>query len=101
MALNYLDKVAQEVERQLSADDRPDARATELYRLYALLVLVRGRHTSLQNVHDAWSTWMTAEDPNHRSLVPFIQLRPDQQEQDRPYLDAIHRTADRVSQHLV
>ena len=99
--MNYLDRVAQEVERQLSDDDRPDERAIELYRLYALLVLVRGQHTSLENVHDAWSAWTTAEAPDHRSLVPFAELQPEQQELDRPYLEAIQRAAERVRQHLI
>jgi hypothetical protein len=91
--MNYLDQVALRVERELQDDLRPDARAEELYRVYALLVLVRGAECSLSDVHDAWSTWMAAERPEHPALVPFPALSSEAQEKDRPYLSAIHRVA--------
>jgi hypothetical protein len=89
--MNYLDAVATQIEAELHPSLRPDEQATELYRLYALLALTRGNETSLQNVHDAWSVWMASRQPDHAALVPFSELRVDQQEQDRPYADAILR----------
>jgi hypothetical protein len=91
--VNYLDSVAARVESELAPTLRPDEGATDLYRFYALLVLVRGERTSLQNVHDAWSAWMAAQKPDHPALIPFAELRMEQQEQDRPYLEAILRVA--------
>lgn len=93
MALNYIDYLAALVEAELDPERQPDAHAQQLYRLYALLVLTTGEESTLQNVHDAWSTWMTGQQPDHPALVPFEELRADQQEQDRPYLDAILRAA--------
>ncbi len=48
---------------------------------------------TLRNVHDAWSTWMTAAEPNHDALVPFELLSQTAQKKDAPYLAAIVRVA--------
>lgn len=96
--MNYVDRIAAEIEHQLAPADRPSHRAGDLYRLYALLVLTTGKQTSLENVHDAWSTWMADQDPRHQSLIPFCDLRPEQQEQDRPYLEAVLCVAEQISQ---
>jgi len=97
--MNYLDQLAEEIEYQLLPKHRPPDHAIELYRLYALLALVRGRQTTLENVHDAWSTWMCPQEPDHPSLVPFADLEADQQEQDRPYLEAILRACASLETH--
>lgn len=97
MAVTYIDELADLIRRELPKDARPDDGAADLYRLYALLVLVRGEQTTLRNVHDAWSTWMTAREPSHESLRPFTQLNTQTREEDRPYLDAILRVAARSS----
>ena len=68
---------------------------TDLLRMYALLVLTTGTETTLENVHDAWSTWRDATRPDHPSLVPFAELAPDVQELDRKYADAIREVAER------
>lgn len=70
-----------------SQTDVPD----ELARLYALLALVKGGETTLEDVHDAWSLWANIERPEHASLVPFDDLDPDLQQLNEPYRDAITR----------
>jgi hypothetical protein len=60
-----------------------------LVSLYALLLLTRGRDTTLANVHDAWALWRLTTRPGHPSLVPFDELALEVQELDRPYLHAI------------
>lgn len=67
-----------------------DHRLTELY---ALLALAKGTDTTLEDVHDAWCLWRSATRPDHSALVPFDQLRPEVQELDREYAEAIHRAA--------
>lgn len=89
--MNYLDSVADRIRRELPPALRPEARGDELYRLYALLALVMGQNCTLENVHDAWSTWMAAEDPDHDALIPFGQLSQEAQLKDTPYLMAIHQ----------
>lgn len=74
------------------AEKLPDCEP-ELLRLYALLALVRGAHTSTEDVHDAWALWRTGTDPGHRSIIPFGELTPDVRELDQPYVDAIRNVA--------
>lgn len=93
--MTYIDELADSIRSELPANARPAKHADELYRLYALLVRVSGQHTTLQNVHDAWSTWMSAHQPTHRSLRPFEHLDLSTQEEDRPYLEAILTVARR------
>ena len=95
MAMTYIDQIGDSIRAELPPEARPDEHAIELYRLYALLVLVRGKETTLRNVHDAWSTWMTAYDPAHASLRPFHQLDLDTRDEDHPYLAAIQAVARR------
>lgn len=93
MAVTYIDQIAKQIRSALPPKARPAEHADELYRLYALLVLTTGKETTLENVHDAWSTWMSAHDPDHKALRPFRQLDPGTRSEDRPYLNAIRTVA--------
>lgn len=93
MALNYIAVLARKIEAEIAEDARPAAHADELYRLYALLRLVKGADVTLNDVHDAWAVWMSGIDPMHPSLVPFDQLDSDTREEDRTYADAIRTVA--------
>lgn len=100
--MNYIEDIAREIERQIEPGMRPSNDAQALYRLYSLLVLATGTQTTLENVHDAWSVWMTTVDARHPALVPFNKLSAEKQEEDRPYRDAIRRVAEsRLKQILV
>ena len=66
-----------------------------LAQLYALLALVKGTDTTLEDVHDAWAVWTAATRGDHRSLIPFAELSHEVQELDREYMDGIHRAAQR------
>ena len=94
--MTYVDDLAAAVRAELAAEDRPSSRGDELFRLYALLALVSGTETTLEDVHDAWSVWMSASDPEHPSLVPFGSLPASTQAQDRPFQEAIVRVARRL-----
>jgi len=69
-----------------------------LLRFYALLVLTKGSRTTLEDVHHAWALWTVATNPDHPSIVPFDQLTAEVQEEDQPFLEAIHRAASRIRQ---
>lgn len=79
------------------AEELPSRLDDGLLALYALLVLTKGQDTTLKDVHNAWSLWRTRSIPNHPSLIPFEKLPEQVQELDRPYMEAIHRTADRLT----
>lgn len=68
----------------------------QLTALYALLAVTKGAETTMRDVHDAWAIWRQYTNPTHRSLIPYDQLSFDVQELDRPYLEAIHRAAEKL-----
>lgn len=61
----------------------------DLLDLYTLLVLVKGKDCTLEDVHEAWSVWTNKSRPQHNSLIPFAYLSEDIKEYDRPYATAI------------
>lgn len=95
--MSYVDRIARLVEEHLHPSDRPGEHGEDLYRLYALLVLCRGASTSLEDVHDAWSVWMSGWKPTHPSLVPFEQLSPEKQAADEPFRQAILQASARLA----
>jgi hypothetical protein len=85
--VNYIDYITGML-AALLGDCPPD-----LLRFYALLVLIQGHCTSLEDVHDAWACWRVATKPEHPSLVPFGALTPEVQELDRKYMEAIREVS--------
>ena len=90
---NYIDKIAlairQRMPHEVAADD--DA-ADDLFRLYGLLALVKGIHTTAEDVHNAWVVWMVQRGEDHQALRPFAELGAEIQDRDRPFVAAIHDT---------
>ena len=89
--MNYIDALAQAIYDAVPHDGPIEADEWPLYRLYAVLGLVKGQDVALEDVHDAWAAWRSETNPWHRSLVPFADLAPDVQALDQPYVDAIKR----------
>jgi hypothetical protein len=65
----------------------------ELLELYALLVFVKGKNCTLEDVHDAWAIWRNQTNPKHKSLIPFDELTEEVQELDRKYMLGIRQVA--------
>lgn len=96
--MNYLDRIALDIfnhGRSPHLQEQPTADELPLYRIYAVLCLAKGRGTTLKDVHDAWAAWRATARPDHHSLIPFAELRPEVQDLDMPYRDAIHAAARR------
>jgi hypothetical protein len=95
----YVDALAARIREatptDLIPDDASPADIDQLFRIYALLALVRGCEVTPANVHDAWSTWMLGRgEGDHESIVPFLALDDEAQEQDDPFVRAIRGALD-------
>jgi hypothetical protein len=86
---DFITDLAERIRASVSLqEDHPED--LRLYRLYALLALVKGADTTCEDVHNAWIVWMVEIDGSHDALTPFSQLSEEQREQDQPFVDAIH-----------
>lgn len=84
---NYVNEIRDAVRQELPGIDE------DLLDMYSLLVLVKGKETTLEDVHDAWSVWCNLTRPDHKSLIPFSELSEEVQELDRKYTNAIIKVA--------
>jgi hypothetical protein len=91
--MNYVDDLAEAIRRAVPAQLLPDGDVDDLFRIYAVLAMAKGQSVALEDVHDAWSAWMSRHQPAHPSLKPLAQLPPDIRQADEPYLDAIRTVA--------
>lgn len=92
--MNYIDNLAYDI-ANIAGDTIENDDDLSLYRIYAVLALAKGRATTAEDVHDAWSAWRVANFPEHRSIVPFDQLPEHVQRYDDEYVAAIHAVAER------
>lgn len=94
--MSYIDKIADRINATMDAAPLSDE-WRPLFRIYAVLALVKGTGTTLEDVHDAWSAFTAGTRPDHRSLIPFDELTEEVQLLDAPYRDAIHAVARELS----
>lgn len=91
--VNYLDKIAAEIQRTADPEALPPDEDLPLYRLYAVLLLAKGQDVTVEDVHNAWTAWASDHDPENRSLLPFKELSLGVQRKDQMYVEAIHEVA--------
>ena len=95
----YLDEIAAQV-RAASPPARLDEDdAATLFRLYAVLVLVKGENTSPADVHHVWAAWKAERDPADPDIRPFEDLDERTQQTDEPFARAIRDVAARIFTH--
>lgn len=94
--MSYLDELASEIKDQVPDEFLPDEDTTPLFRLYALLLLAKGRAVNAGDVHNAWVAWMQERDPEHRSIKPFAELDAETRAADEPFVRAIRAVAERL-----
>lgn len=85
--MNYIQLAKTKLKEKL-----PDCE-DDLLDFYAMLVWVRGEHTTFEDIHDAWATWRNKTMPEHPSLVAFDELTDDVQLLDEPYATAVKEVA--------
>ena len=94
--MTYLDVLADEIQGEVPKDAQPTEEASDLFRLYAALLLAKGESVTRQDVHNAWVSWMTARGEEHSSMRPFDELPEGTKEEDSPFFVlAIRRVASR------
>lgn len=92
--MTYIQQKAEEVAKHAGMDIKNDG---DLCLLYAILALTKGKETTLKDVHEAWGAWKHLRGVHeHKSLIPFEQLTPGVQELDRPYMEAIHASSNKI-----
>jgi hypothetical protein len=67
-----------------------------LFLMYAVLALTVGEDVRADDVHDAWSAWMTYCHPSHESIKPYAQLSTETKKTDQPFVDAIRKVASQL-----
>jgi hypothetical protein len=87
--MNYIDDIAQRIQSEVPRDALPDGDIASLFRLYALLALSKGVGVTPKDVHDAWSVWMSAENPDHSAIQPFHALSNSTRREDDVFVEAI------------
>lgn len=92
----YLDELARAIRREVPEDRLPAGDTTELFRMYAVLLLAKGEQVTRADVHNAWVAWMAASEPSHDALVPFERLDAQTQSEDSPFVVAIRTVAMRA-----
>ena len=91
--MTYLDDIANSIKRSVPPDLLPDGDTHALFRLYALLALVKGAEVTQEDVHHAWTAWKLEHDPNHPSVRPFAALDESTRSSDEPFAEAIRAVA--------
>jgi hypothetical protein len=71
----------------------PEEDSELLFLMHAELLLAKGIDVTREDVHNAWSAWMTHRGEAHESLIPFDQLSPETRAEDGPFVAAIRRVA--------
>ncbi|MEW1758817.1 hypothetical protein AB0393_20190 [Streptomyces cyaneofuscatus] len=94
--MTYLDDLANLIRSCLPPEAAPPTDSAALFRMYAVLLKVKGEHVTDEDVHDAWSAWMQSVDSTHEALVPFRDLDLATRAFDAPYAEAIRAAARRV-----
>lgn len=93
--MTYLHDLANEIRSEVPDDVQPDGDTTDLFVLYAVLLLAKGELVSCEDVHNAWAAWKMIRGEEHESVRPFADLSAATQDEDSPFVLAIRRVAQR------
>ena len=91
--MTYLDSLAGAIRKAVPAEALPDEDASDLFLLYAVLLLAKGEAVTREDVHNAWVAWMESKGEKHESMVPFAELPLETKGEDSPFVLAIRTVA--------
>ncbi|CAN5789397.1 hypothetical protein BH24ACT15_BH24ACT15_38770 [soil metagenome] len=95
--MNYVDRIAAEIQRTADPAAMPSDQLLSPYRYYAVLLLAKGEDVTAEDVHNAWAAWTSEHNPAHHHLKPFHELPASVQRQDEPFAAAIRQVAARMA----
>lgn len=91
--MSYVSDLAKAIREEVPEALLPPEDSELLFLLYTVLLLSKGADVTREDVHNAWSAWMTYRRQPHESLVPFSQLSGATKAEDEPFVRAIQRVA--------
>lgn len=91
--MSYVAELAEAIRAKVPAKLVPSEGGELLFLLYAVLLLSKGTAVTREDVHHAWSAWMTYRRQAHESLVPFDKLQASTKAEDEPFVRAIRGVA--------
>ncbi|QUR66132.1 DUF7701 domain-containing protein [Mycobacterium spongiae] len=86
--MNYVEEIADRIRRNLAPEIVPE-NSYPLLLIYAVLARAKAADTTLEDIHDAWTAWMSMQGKRHESSVPFAELPDAVKCEDEPFLRAI------------
>ena len=96
--MTYLEALSREIREAVPREALPDDDTSDLFLIYAVLLLAKGEEVRREDVHNAWVAWMTSKGEQHESMVPFAELPPATQAEDSPFVVAVRTVARRRGQ---
>lgn len=93
--MNYVEEIADAIRAEVPDHLLPPGDTRLLFLLYALLARSKGQNVAPEDVHDAWTVWMTARGEEHEALVAYTSLDPETRAEDDPFVAAIRKVAGR------
>jgi hypothetical protein len=90
---NYIEHMADRIERLVPKHRLPDEDTRGLFLLYAVLALAKGPSVDRSDVHNAWAAWMTLINPSHQSIRPYETLPESVRAEDDAFVRAIRAAA--------
>ena len=93
--MNYIQEIANAIRSEVAPRALPRGDTSDLFLMYAVLLLARGQDASREDVHNAWVAWMVSRGEEQASMVPFGELPSDAQAEDSPFVAAIRTVARR------
>jgi len=92
--MNYLEEIAHQIKAEVPGEALPENDATDLFLLYAALLLAKGPTIAHEDIHNAWVAWISIhDDGEHESAVPFGELSAEKQAEDTPFVLAVQAVA--------
>jgi len=94
--MTYLDDTARRILSLVPPELVPE-HSDALFLLYAVLARSKGAATRAEDVHDAWTAWMSLNGSQHPSMVPYDQLPHATRIEDEPFVAAIREASTNAS----